>query len=591
MYQFKKHKKHIFYYFIALLFHCFISSCAQIVAPTGGERDKTPPKIVASNPQNKSTNFNKKEIAIHFDEWVLPLTNPKSQVIISPTLEPFPKIDIMRNDLTIKFKEAALQPNTTYSIFFGDNLKDNNEGNVLPNYKYIFSTGDFIDSLSVKGKITTTDGKIPDNSYLLLYKDPSDSAFTSKKPFYISKIGTDGSFNVENVKEADYKIYAISDKNGNYYYDLPTEQIGFDTTFHHITGNLDTLSFLLFQPEDDKFRTVEFERTIKGGMLNLTLNKEISFTKNEITASVVEDSTIEPIVFQEKEPKKIKIYFPNLKKDTASFTLYLKNNHVLFDSIRVRSESKSFPKPVLFFTDTTLYKNLTVIETQEFKLLSANYSLSEIDTARISLKDSANKVIPFSISRNQDLQTYFIKADWKSGIRYKLEFQDSVFVDLAKNYSKKQEFSILATSIKKAGKLLITYELPQKNTNYIVKLKDSQGKVLDTRFLSDSQPLKIDYGLQSAGTYAVEVIEDVNNDGIWNSGNFKNKTLPEKIYKHDKQILIKENWDAEENVKIDFSAKPQNSEIKNLDTESGTKQPSKLLEKQKGMKTNFGKEE
>ncbi|HUM50546.1 MAG TPA: Ig-like domain-containing protein [Chitinophagales bacterium] len=565
----------------------FIASCAQIVAPTGGERDKIPPKITSSKPENKSTNLTQKEISIQFDEWLAPLTNAKTQVIISPSVEPFPKIDIIKNELSIKFKEGTLQPNTTYSIFFGDNLKDNNEGNILPNYKFIFSTGNYIDSLTVKGKITTTTGKIPENTFLLLYKDAADSAFTSKKPFYISKIGTDGTFNLENVKEGDYKIYALNDKNGNYYYDLPTEEIGFDTSFYHITGNLDTLSFLLFQPEDEKLRVNEFERTIKGGMLNITFNKELSFTKNQISASVSENSKIEPIVFQEKTPNKAKIYFPNLEKDTASFTVLLKNNNILFDSIRVRSESKTFKKPIAFFTDTTLYKNLSVIETQDFKLVASNYCIAAFDTARILLKDTANKEIPFFISRDIDLQTYFIKADWKAGIRYKLQLQDSVFTDLAENWSKMQDFSILATSIKKAGKLLITYELPQKNTNYIVKLKDSQGKVLDTRFLSDSQPLKIDYGLQAAGTYSVEVIEDLNNDGIWNSGIFANKTLPEKIYKEPKPILIKENWDAEETIKIDFSLKPINTETKVQNPTNDSPMFQNKQDRQKGNKNNF----
>ncbi len=565
----------------------FIASCAQIVAPTGGERDKIPPKITSSKPENKSTNLTQKEISIQFDEWLAPLTNAKTQVIISPSVEPFPKIDIMKNELSIKFKEGTLQPNTTYSIFFGDNLKDNNEGNILPNYKFIFSTGNYIDSLTVKGKITTTNGKIPENTFLLLYKDVADSAFTSKKPFYISKIGTDGTFNLENVKEGDYKIYALNDKNGNYYYDLPTEEIGFDTSFYHIIGNLDTLSFLLFQPEDEKLRVNEFDRTIKGGMLNITFNKELSFTKNQISASVSENSKIEPIVFHEKTPNKAKIYFPNLEKDTASFTVLLKNNNILFDSIRVRSESKTFKKPIAFFTDTTLYKNLSVIETQDFKLVASNYCIVAFDTERILLKDTANKEIPFFISRDIDLQTYFVKADWKAGIRYKLQLQDSVFTDLAENRSKMQEFSILAISIKKAGKLLITYELPQKNTNYIVKLKDSQGKVLDTKFLSDSQPLKIDYGLQAAGTYSVEVIEDLNNDGIWNSGIFANKTLPEKIYKEPKPILIKENWDAEETIKIDFSLKPINTETKIQNPANDSPMFQNKQDRQKGNKNNF----
>ncbi|HND82105.1 MAG TPA: hypothetical protein PKY54_02110, partial [Chitinophagales bacterium] len=105
-----------------------------------------------------------------------------------------------------------------------------------------------------------------------------------------------------------------------------------------------------------------------------------------------------------------------------------------------------------------------------------------------------------------------------------------------------------------AGNLLITYELPQNNVNYIVFLKNSAGKVLDKQIIRDSQRVQINYGLTLAATYFIEVVEDSNNNGIWNSGSFINKTLPEKIYKEAKPIIIKENWDAEETIKVDFSA-------------------------------------
>ena len=151
-------------------------------------------------------------------------------------------------------------------------------------------------------------------------------------------------------------------------------------------------------------------------------------------------------------------------------------------------------------------------------------------------------------------------------MKYKLTLSDSALSDLTGNYNKYQKISFSVTSIKKAGNLLITYELPQKNHNYIAILKDNAGKVLDKQILRDSQALKIDYGLLFAGTYSVEVIDDVNKNGIWNSGSFATKTLPEKIYKELKPIIIKENWDAEEIIKVDFSVKssapPKSPELK-----------------------------
>ena len=555
MYQYRAKMKQRFNYYIITLLHCIIiASCAQITAPTGGERDKIAPKITVSNPPNSTINFHQKEIKIAFDEWIQPLTNPKAQVIISPDIEPFPNISIARNDLSIKFKDTLL-PNTTYTIYFGDNIKDNNEGNVFANYKYIFSTGSFIDSLQVKGKVNTSLSKFPDNTYLLLYKEIDDTSFLTKRPFYITKVQSDGSFDLENVKEGNYKIYALSDKNNNYFYDLPTEEIAFTDSFYHIAGNLDSLNLELFLPEESTLRINEYDRTINGGVLHLTFNKQISPTKDEITTKIVQLPEISPIAFTEYDSKKMSIYFPKLQSDTNAFSLVLYNNGNLIDTLQLRTISKNYKNPISFFNDSIANKNPIVIETQSFKLVSSYYSLSTIYTAKISLTDTAQKYIPFTIQRSDDLQTYFIKADWKDAMQYKLQFQDSVLSDLVGNYNKKQEFLISTRSTKKAGKLLITYELPQKNANYIVFLKDNSGKVLDKQILRDSQRVQINYGLLLAGTYSVEIIDDVNKNGIWNSGSFVNKTLPEKIYKEPKPILIKENWDADETIKVDFTQK------------------------------------
>ncbi len=476
------------------------------------------------------------------------------QLIISPDVVPFPEIDVARNNLNIHFKES-LQPNTTYSIFFGDNIKDNNEANPFPNYKYIFSTGNYIDSLKVKGSIITNLDKIPDNTFLLLYKDKEDSAFLKNRPFYITKVQTDGSFNLENVKEGDYKIYALSDKNGNYYYDLPTEAIGFTDSISHINAALDTLTFELFMPEESKLRIQDFDRVIKGGVFHVTFNKELSINQDDITISVLENAAISPIAFQEKEATKLCVYFPKMPTDTNSFTLILNNKNELIDSLKVRTESKKFKNPVLFFNDTIVYKSLNVIETKPLKLISTFYSLSDIDTSKIFITDTSNFKIEYKISRDEDLQTYFINATWKSGMKYKLQLKDSAFSDLVENYSKIQEISFSVVSIKKTGNMLITYKLPQINHNYIAILKDNTNKVLDKQILRDSQTVKIDYGFQFSGSYSVEVIDDNNKNGIWNSGSYATKTLPENIYKELKPIVIKENWDTEEIINVDFISK------------------------------------
>lgn len=562
----------------------FIASCAQTSAPTGGAKDTSPPKIIKSNPENYTTNFHQKTINITFNEWILPFTNAQNQIIISPNVQTFPKIEAVRNELSIKFKDS-LQSNTTYSIFFGDNLKDNNEGNSYPNFKYIFSTGNFIDSLKVKGSIKTALEKIPDNTYLLLYKDTNDSAFTKKRPFYITKISNDGNFNLENVKEDNYKIYVLSDKNGNYFYDLASEEIGFSDSIYHISTNIDSLNFNLFLPEDTILRIYSYDRIVNDGIVNIVFNKELSYNKDEITVEVSNNPKITPIAFQntnlnlpKNEGSKMAVYLPNLEKDSNNLTLILKNNGIFIDSINIRTASKNSKKPIQFFTDTT--QSTIIFETQPIKLLSSMYSMSNIDTNRFQLSDTSKVKIPFSVSRNEDLQSYLLKASWKPGMKYKLQILDSALTDLVGNYNKMQEFSFSVQSVKKGGNLLITYELPQKIHQYIALLKDISGKVLNKQILRDSQTVKIDYGLQNAGTFSVELIDDVNENGIWNSGNFKNKTLPEKIYKEPKPIVIKENWDAEEVIKVDFNLNIYYLNNININSKTPTKDSNQKINKE-----------
>jgi len=542
---------------ITSLFNCLIisfilSSCAQISAPTGGERDKNPPKIKAENPPNKSLNYSGKEIKISFNEWLQPLTNIKSQVIISPNIDPFPKISIERNILHIKFKDNVLLPNTTYSLFFGDNIKDNNEGNAFPNFKYLFSTGSYIDSLQIKGKIIPADGKLEDNTYLVIYSDLSDTAFTKTRPMYATKIDNNGSFSLENVKEGRYKIYTLTDKNANYYYDLPTEKIGFTDSALVLNANLDTLSIHHFLPEAEKYRIVSSENTINGGMIKLELNKPYAVEKDEWKVSLKEDSTLTALSFPQEDGKKLLVYFPNLKSDTGRYQLMLFLNNNLVDSLPVRIASAKWKKPQLFFTDTSAYKNLKVFEGKKLKLKSTNYTTSKPDTSKISLTDSAGQKLSYEIRVLEDLSSLELKTDWKNGVPYKLTINDSAMIDLLGNYNKKQDFSILGVSPKKGGNLLINIVLPDFKNDYIVILSDNSGKVWDRRILRDSQAIKMDYGLLPAGSYSLKIIDDKNNNGIENSGSYMHKTLPEKSFT-SKPLTIKENWDAEETVKADFS--------------------------------------
>ncbi|MFO7827113.1 MAG: Ig-like domain-containing protein [Bacteroidales bacterium] len=211
-------------FLIAILF--LISSCAKIVAPTGGPKDEEPPTIISSNPQNYSVNFSDDQIKIEFDEFIQ-LKDLNQNLIVSPPLEETPEVTVKGKTLNIEFL-SELKDSTTYNIYFGSSVQDYNEGNPIENFQYVFSTGAYIDSLSIEGKVLNAFNLIPEEDvFVMLYSDFSDSVPMKKIPEYISKTDEEGFFRINNIRNEKFKLFSLRDANKNYLYDLNNEGIAF----------------------------------------------------------------------------------------------------------------------------------------------------------------------------------------------------------------------------------------------------------------------------------------------------------------------------------------------------------------------------
>ena len=205
----------------------FLADCAKIGSPSGGPRDETPPRVEKSKPLNRSVNYNGSRIEITFDEFIR--TDAISQeLIVSPPFEERPEIRLRGKTLVIEWEED-IRDSTTYTFSFGESLKDLNEGNILRNYEFVFSTGGHLDSLAVLGTVVKSFDLVPheENVFLMLYSNLSDSAPLLEVPDYVGKADANGNFLINNVRPANYRLFALQDLNRNYKYDVPEEYIGF----------------------------------------------------------------------------------------------------------------------------------------------------------------------------------------------------------------------------------------------------------------------------------------------------------------------------------------------------------------------------
>ncbi len=225
-------KHRLLYIPIAILFILSFTDCAKRGNPSGGKKDSIPPVIVKSSPENYSINFNKKEIRIYFDEYIK-LKNLSKELIISPPLKYQPVITPLSTSKYIKIKILdTLKENTTYSFNFGKSIVDNNEENAFKYFKYIFSTGDFSDSLNLKGCINDALLLKPDShTTVMLYEVNEafhDSIIYFEKPTYITTTqDSTHTFELTNLKEGKYLLIALNEKTNDYIFQPRNDKIGF----------------------------------------------------------------------------------------------------------------------------------------------------------------------------------------------------------------------------------------------------------------------------------------------------------------------------------------------------------------------------
>lgn len=214
----------------ALLLAILVTGCAKVGRPSGGPKDMNPPVYVTSTPENRTNNFTDDRINIEFDEFIQ-LKDQSREIIVSPPMKEKPLIRVREKTVVVALNEDLL-PQTTYTINFGNSLTDFNEGNLLPEFEFVFSTGSMIDSLSVTGRAVRAFDHQPEDItestfMVMLYTNLSDSAPLLEIPRFYGKTNKAGLFAVNNLPPDTFRIIALKDANNNMMYDPALDNIAF----------------------------------------------------------------------------------------------------------------------------------------------------------------------------------------------------------------------------------------------------------------------------------------------------------------------------------------------------------------------------
>lgn len=209
-------------YVIAVL----VASCARMGQPDGGWYDEVPPKVVGATPGERATKVNQQKLEIRFSEYIK-VDNPTENIIFCPPQLEMPEIKATGKSVKIELKDT-LMPNTTYTIDFSNAISDNNEGNPMGNYTYVFSTGEQIDTLEVSGYVLEAETLEPVKGSLVgLYSNLEDSAFTTQPMLRVGRTDGDGQFRIRGIAPGKYRIFSLMDSDGDYKLSQRGEMLGY----------------------------------------------------------------------------------------------------------------------------------------------------------------------------------------------------------------------------------------------------------------------------------------------------------------------------------------------------------------------------
>jgi hypothetical protein len=262
-------KRLLIFFLVCLAFtrYPLITGCANIVPPTGGPRDSLPPVLLIADPKMKALHVNGNKIILTFDEYI-DLKEIRNNLIVSPVPKVMPTVTSHLKVITIEMRDT-LQPNTTYALNFGRAVTDVNEGNVLKNFTYVFSTGKFVDSMHYSGRVVMAYSGKPDSTLIAILHDKLyDSAVAKERPRYIARLDSSGNFTFSNIRPGTYALYALKDETGLHEYTSKAQIFAFADSPVDLTRS--TAPLLLYAYED----TSGFKRPNKKPLLPPTPPKK-----------------------------------------------------------------------------------------------------------------------------------------------------------------------------------------------------------------------------------------------------------------------------------------------------------------------------
>lgn len=512
-----------------------LSNCARRTSISGGPKDTLAPALRNAFPKNYSTGFTGNEIKLVFDEYVK-LKNINKQLVVSPPMQTPPEISPLTasRQIIIKIQDTLL-PNTTYSLNFGNSIEDNNEGNALGDFKYVFSTGPIIDSLQLSGTVKDAYDREPEAlTSIVLYEANTftDSTIYKSAPRYLTNtLENPAAYRFENLKAGKYQIAAIKDVNGNNRYDPYLDKIGFHA--ETVTIPNDTLYEMELFRERKPFRALKSQQA--GGSKILVAYE--GFQENPSVTIRDLQKELQTYVTKVQDKDSLHVWHEPTSSDTLTIT------------VRQDVYQKEFRLGIRKQKPDSLSLGLLngALHLRDFLKIRPSVPIARLENSLITIKDKDSVLVPFTAEIDNYNTTLHFKFEPQPVQRYTMQMLPGAVTDIFGRTTDTLKFTFATRNTSDYGNLRLTLE-NVKRFPVIIELADEKGKTVLSRNAASSGP--VDFQLIDPRQYYLRVIYDDSKNGRWDTGSYSERRQAEEVIYFPRLIDVRANWDVDQVFKL-----------------------------------------
>ena len=532
-------KHRLLYIPIFLLFLLSFTDCARKGNPSGGPRDTIPPVILKSNPENYSIHFSGDEIEIRFDEYIK-LKDIGKELIISPPMKYAPLITPLSTSKVLKIKLLdTLKPNTTYVFNFGNSIIDNNEGNVFEYYKYVLSTGDYIDSLKLSGRVRDAQLAAPEIPITVMLYEMNeaytDSLVYSEKPMYITNTkDSTGVFEFTNLKEGQYMLLALKEKNNNYTFQPKDDKIGFATSPVNIPTD-SSYNLTLFK-ETPRYKLARPNHVGKNHLI-FGYEGEVDSLDIRLLSDVPAD--FRSLTYRDEAKDSIHYWYkPTIETDSLLFTV-TRNETIDTSIVRLKELYRDSLTVSMINSGSVKVK-----DSLKFRSTTPLVGFNS-DKVEVMAKDSTFIDAEIRLNRKYNrAEVFFPKTEDNS---YRVLLLPGALTDFFGKENDSLRFNVKTRSSSDYGTMTLNVENVDRYP-IIVQLVDDKYKVVAENYLTSDRSVYFDEILPNK--YYLRVIYDDNQNRKWDTGNFLERREPERVIYYPSKIDVRSNWSLNETFRL-----------------------------------------